>query len=1061
MAVSALVAVHLLSIFMYKGNCLEQGKESTTETLSVIVNSDTHRQADIIQILDPPSVLQDSQRLQISYHCNDNNVLGIEVISKTGTLGKVKLFHKAWKCSKTNKINKIMTVTMKFPSRYAFQPDIFQRNYEFLSETKLRVWILDEWQWQTAKRQHDAFMRSLVKASYAVEYPPPFSRRRRKFETVCVPWKTELLFNISLKLLPKCPYEEDTVEVIRFPAIMTGLSYGIVRTFQPYRDSELETGRQSMLHNPRMTLSVWLYVLEYCQKGLCSIIVRMNKISSYLTPLIFLTKDGNFHIQMTQSNGRDVAAITTFTVPLHQWFRFVFSLHNQMWKITFNHGVNFNQTHETSYQSPGPVFMDDTDGFLVVGGFEGVPAFKGYVGQTTYYRNQHVSPNKIPFPSSLHPMFELQLKRREDKCLSFLQWTDERLDIIRLRRKREQFKRLSFHYFANINQQKMEQDSTNGFCSYLDAPAPKGYKILDKVLRRFGSQDISDLSRKRIGIQLFKDLEKKIDARVHRIRRLLPGLKQSACLGNNDAMYMAAVVLNNGFLVKADEMQALAYWMMAALDNHRLSFLAIGNKHKHGMDTLPLDLDQAYMYFKFVADTTREDREQHKETDVLTESIRLTDDVNLREQTDEDGDVFHWWIHQAQKGVFTAQQHVARMLFWGTQGLKRNIQAAVEYYKMGVESEDPVAMYDYGIILMRGQGMKKNVTEGLSHIRKSAEQKNPAALNALGWYAMTHDKNFSLAAQYFEESYRHGNPDAAHHLGFLHLQGNYPNKSADPDLALQYFSYAAVRNQFDAGINLAYLHHKGTPRSPRSIQTAVEWARFIAEKNPHLGIVLRSALHSYRNGDHFLAMLYYMMAAEAGVEVGTFNLAWLCEENKDGTSSFIEKDCQWRNYNLSTHREHHFVDSYAFLKMGDYYWYGCEGQRDVEKSAEFYTLAASKGDPHGIFNLAYIFEEGVKISPHIWQKLRIPDYQRSSGYEILYHLYSRCRDSTKTEAYIPCTVSLYRVTLTQIWEEYETTIKITSFTVVLFATLGSIYSMLSYFFRTNSVHRQADFEDFL
>lgn len=170
-----------------------------------------------------------------------------------------------------------MTVTMKFPSRYAFQPDIFQRNYEFLSETKLRVWILDEWQWQTAKRQHDAFMRSLVKASYAVEYPPPFSRRRRKFETVCVPWKTELLFNISLKLLPKCPYEEgiitfplknilflqyidfvmkcvifaDTVEVIRFPAIMTGLSYGIVRTFQPYRDSELETGRQSMLHNPR------------------------------------------------------------------------------------------------------------------------------------------------------------------------------------------------------------------------------------------------------------------------------------------------------------------------------------------------------------------------------------------------------------------------------------------------------------------------------------------------------------------------------------------------------------------------------------------------------------------------------------------------------------------------------------------------------------------------------------------------------------------------------------------------------------------------------------------
>lgn len=34
----------------------------------------------------------------------------------------------------------------------------------------------------------------------------------------------------------------------------------------------------------------------------------------------------------------------------------------------------------------------------------------------------------------------------------------------------------------------------------------------------------------------------------------------------------------------------------------------------------------------------------------------------------------------------------------------------------------------------------------------------------------------------------------------------------------------------------------------------------------------------------FLAILYYMMAAEAGIEEGTFNLAWLCEENKVNTA---------------------------------------------------------------------------------------------------------------------------------------------------------------------------------
>ncbi|XP_061169647.1 protein sel-1 homolog 3-like [Saccostrea echinata] len=1060
MVMSVLVVAQLLSLFISNGKCLQLNEEGKTETLSVVVDSKTHRQTDIIQIIEPPKSVQDSQRLKISYHCSDNKVFGIEIITNTESQAKKRLFHRAWRCKKTKDINRVLTVKAHFPKRYAFKPDIFQKYYEFLSDTKIRVWILDEWQWQTAKRHHDAFMRAFVKASYLVEYPPPFSRPRRNFEDVCVPWNTQLLFDMFLKLIPKCSHEEDSVEIIKFPAVMTGLPYGIVRTFQPYKDPELENGRRLMLQSPSFTLSVWLYVLEYCRDGLCGIITRIDKMSRYLTPLIFLTKDGSFHIQITQPHGQDIAAITNFNVPLHQWFRFVFTLDNQMWTITFHHGSGFNKTFETSFRIPGSVYMNDTEGLMVVGGMEGMSAFRGYVGQATYYRNQIKQPTQIPFPGPQHPMFELQLSRREDKCLSFLQWTKKRLRVYKLRRLRDEYKRSSFQYFATIRQRTLNQISRNDSCLYLDAPAPKSYRILDQVLRRFRlASDISDSSLKLIGSRLFKVLKKKIDADVYRTGRLLPVLKQSACLGDNDAMFLVAVILNNGFLVKADEMQALAYLMMAALDNHRLSFLAIGNKHKNGLDTLPLDLEQAYMYFKYVADTTREDREKHKETDVLTESIRLTDDANLREQTDEDGDVFHWWIHQAKKGVFTAQQHVARMMFWGTQGLKRNVQAAVEYYKMGVESKDPSAMYDYGVLLMRGQGMKKNVSEGLSHIRKSAEQKNPEALNALGWYAMNFGRNFTQAAAYFEDAYRHGNPDAAFHLGILHLHGNYPNKTADPDLALQYFSYAATRNQFDAGISLAYLHHKGTPRSSRNIEMAVEWVRFIAEKNPHLGLVLRSGLHSYRHGDHFLAMLYYMMAAEAGIEVGTFNLAWLCEENKDGTSSFIEKDCQWRNYNLSTRREHHFVDSYAFLKMGDYYWYGCGGQRDADKAAEFYTLAASKGDPQGIFNLAYIFEEGAKIFPHIWQKLRIPKYQQSSKFEILHHLYSRCRDSPKTEAYIPCTVSLYRIFLRKSWQEHETMIKITSFAVVLFLTIGSIYFLV--FYLKNHVNEHANYADVL
>lgn len=43
----------------------------------------------------------------------------------------------------------------------------------------------------------------------------------------------------------------ESIEIIQFPAVMTGLSYGILRTFQPYKDPGLETKRLSMLQRPR------------------------------------------------------------------------------------------------------------------------------------------------------------------------------------------------------------------------------------------------------------------------------------------------------------------------------------------------------------------------------------------------------------------------------------------------------------------------------------------------------------------------------------------------------------------------------------------------------------------------------------------------------------------------------------------------------------------------------------------------------------------------------------------------------------------------------------------
>lgn len=52
-----------------------------------------------------------------------------------------------------------------------------------------------------------------------------------------------------------------------------------------------------------------------------------------------------------------------------------------------------------------------------------------------------------------------------------------------------------------------------------------------------------------------------------------------------------------------------------------------------------------------------------------------------------------------------SQQTLARMLFWGQQGVAPNIRKAVRHYERGaVQLEDPVSMYDYGIVLLQVHG---------------------------------------------------------------------------------------------------------------------------------------------------------------------------------------------------------------------------------------------------------------------------------------------------------------------------------------------------------------------
>ncbi|XP_026311878.1 protein sel-1 homolog 3 [Piliocolobus tephrosceles] len=128
--------------------------------------------------------------------------------------------------------------------------------------------------------------------------------------------------------------------------------------------------------------------------------------------------------------------------------------------------------------------------------------------------------------------------------------------------------------------------------------------------------------------------------------------------------------------------------------------------------------------------------------------------------------------------------------------------------------------------------------------------------------------------------------------------------------------------------------HKGTEQM--RIQTVTLW--YYCEKGKKSKIS-DSGLH----GKSHEALLYYVLAAETGIEVSQTNLAHICEERPDLARRYLGVNCVWRYYNFSVFQ----IDapSFAYLKMGDLYYYGHQNQsQDLELSVQMYAQAALDGD---------------------------------------------------------------------------------------------------------------------
>ncbi|MEQ2181845.1 hypothetical protein GOODEAATRI_015802, partial [Goodea atripinnis] len=559
-----------------------------------------------------------------------------------------------------------------------------------------------------------------------------------------------------------------------------------------------------------VTFSVWIYLLKWCQQKLCGIIHHVDKKHLFDSVLIQVSETGDIIIQARVTTGEDEAFRTHLMLPLWKWIRLDCYILDS--KVLLN--VTWDaKSHKFEYVFRNTIHYNDTDGYFVIGGSRYMPGIRGYFGPFKYYRF-----GTKEIENQLHPMSTAQeLDRAHVKCQeirtftkAFLQQaaeshllslTNEAVcsnNLLRLWAQFESRKTTCTQTWTMETQQKYI--TLFHFLQREEEIIQKGHlgmKHLGSILFELSVSSFF----------LFEEKPIKISSKSMTL------LQASSCFGNHRASLLLATIYLSGLGHPANQEQGHVYSLIGASSDDRFALMHAGFKHTHGLDGFPQDLDMAYGYYSNVGAQSRIDSLRvHEYKQYTPQFIYLGDEEDLGTLTDESSDVFQYLRFQAERGDLESQRRLGKMLYWGQNGVSKDIASAVKWFeRSAMQMKDPAAVYDYSILLMKGQGVKRNYTQGFQLLKKAAAMGSINALNGLGWYHGIVLKDHRNATKYFEQAALNGSDDGMFNLGIYHLTGENPEKPwKNESAAFEQFLNASRVGHIAASVEVAWYLSTGS-----------------------------------------------------------------------------------------------------------------------------------------------------------------------------------------------------------------------------------------------------------
>lgn len=909
-----------------------------------------------------------------------------------------------------------------------------------LHDIKMKAVMVDYNFWKVVRKQkhlrhlyHLLFEKSTVKLNTSLSLPHP---RQRDEPDRCFSWQYKIFDQKFLEKPQQSLPDDECINIIDYPIIMAEEPYGIVKTFSTYRNKELDS--IAKLDKIRLTFTATFYLMSWCKTNeMCSVVQHISHEDKLETPVVLMNKHGQLQVQMKSSNNRTYAHLTPFSVPLRSWVKLDLKQANSMINITISYGENFVKEKKFAALFRAPIKFLYDDGYLLVGGSLFCRNIDGIVSQANICRNK-IDENSIQTTSPAQKLWRnLATNFHRETLMKKIVHKSYRLHHHRKKENDE----MCQPYFLEVISGKHSTTSNNhlDICELRQPPTSrdKRFAKLDSIIKNLPG----DLSQKGVEDQsteaMLDSFLKALEEMVHfkEFADHLDLLKQAALLGHPLAHYYLYVVYKNGIGTDHNLNKARYHLLSGARLNDRLCIKTLGYHHFAGINGFPQSDEYSIYYYLNAAHKTSKDLLEHSEKMTSVNTVRLTDEKQMKAQLDTDEDLFEWFKLQAAKGVHSAQRNMGRLLYWGQQGLQRNLQEAFKYYEKAASTGDPAALYDYGVVLVKGHGTDENVDKGIGLLKQAADLENPGALNTLGWYYSVKEVNLTKAVEYFDKSDTLGSPDAAYNLGHLYHTGKHPEGRDLKKAFLKYYR-AASRGHVESCLQVAYFYNIGIKNFlPSNPYMATQWAKYLSDKNPVMGEIIRQALQAFRKRYWAKSLFMYLSVAETGFEVASFNTAYLCEEHQEFIGDSFQHECVWRFWNESAH--HPRPHPHALNKMGDYYYYGRNGETtNLTRALSYYGKAASSNHSHAIFNVASLLERHTRdISDDELEAINLPITNTSNREEAVLQLYALCSANMKDESAIPCFMALTRIQLNILWRETTLLAKVAAFSTVLLTTL--------------------------